>query len=38
MYTVDNDCEKYIEEFTWDYRVEVPDTNCIPLENVSDSY
>ena len=38
MYTVTTSSDEGVEEFTWDYRAEVPDSNCIPLENVSDSY
>ena len=38
MYTVDNDCEKYIEEFSWDYSSVVDDSLCVPLENVSESF
>ena len=38
MYTVTEDSEEDVEEFSWDYSADVEDEVCIPLESVSNSY
>lgn len=38
IYTSTTTSDENVEEFTWDYRATVSDSNCTPLGNISDSY